>query len=76
MVEGQLLTGDTDSLDVGIEDIVTNVEEVDDGPPAPASGSWSGRVLSSRCSALRKTWFLKETVMLLKLALPVVSTSQ
>ena len=43
------------------------------GPPAgPASG---GERVFSMCRALSKTWFLKETVTLLKLALPVVSVS-
>ena len=77
-MEGQLLTdtgtGDTDSLDVNSEDFTTNARAV--GPPGhDQSASCMGRAVS-KCRALSKTWFLKETVMLLRLALPVVSTSQ
>ena len=77
-MEGQLLTdtgtGDTDSLDVNSEDFTTNARAV--GPPGhDQSASDMGRAVS-KCRALSKTWFLKETVMLLRLALPVVSTSQ
>ena len=77
-MEGQLLTdtdtGDTDSWDVRSEDFTTNATVI--GPPGhDQSASGMGRVVS-KCRALSKTWFLKETVMLLRLALPVVSTSQ
>ena len=72
---------DTDSLDLNSYEVTG---EGDNSPPpgendseepgAPASvgrGHWTRLV--SVCTALRRTWFVKEFVMMIRLAVPVVS---
>lgn len=52
--------------------------QADSEPPGQLSSSAGARTLRRRlvltCYTLRRTWFLKETVMLLRLAFPLVSS--
>ena len=68
---------ETESVDLagGQEGLLEQREDVD-SPMTAAKSSQppsSGGKLASFCSTLRKTWFVKEFVMMFKLSVPLVS---
>ena len=68
---------DTESVDLaGGQEGRLELREDVDSPMTAAKSSQppsSGGKLASFCSTLRKTWFVKEFVMMFKLSVPLVS---